>query len=449
MKVDMVMPQMGESIAEATILKWLKQPGEKVSKDEMILEISTDKVDSEIPSPAAGVLSEVLFNEGDVVPVKQKIATIDTEASAGAVAATPQPTPAAEPEPEPTPQPVTHAAPQPASNGHVGHPAEVSTSGKFYSPLVKSLASKHGISMAELDNIPGTGAGGRVTKDDFNAYIATRGGAPAATHAPAPQPTQVASQPPAVSAPQKARTELPAGTGWTPEGTKIVPMDNMRQAIANHMVMSKHTSPHVYSVQEVDVTNISKWRKAHQSEFVEKEGFKLSFTPFFLEAAVKGLVEFPEINASVSGNTVILKKHVNLGCAVALGTKGLIVPVIKRAEELNIVGIARQLNDLAERARSKKLLPDDVAGGTFTVTNPGVFGTMIGYPIINQPQLAILSLGAIKKRPLVINDAIAIREMVYLTLSYDHRVVDGALGGSYLAFVREYLENWDVNRSLY
>jgi 2-oxoglutarate dehydrogenase E2 component (dihydrolipoamide succinyltransferase) len=458
MKIDMLMPQMGESITEATIIKWRKSPGDSVTKDEIILEISTDKVDSEIPAPASGVLSEVLFNENDVVPVKQKIASIDTEGAAKSAAPAPV-APKAPVAPAPTPAPAPVA--QQYTNGNGAHSAHAQTSDKFYSPLVKSLAEKHGVSLTELDAIGGSGAGGRVTKEDFYAYIGNRGGASAGSpamhaapvHTPAPMAAPVVAAAP--MAPKAApRVEVKdsgsaQGAGWQADGTKVVVMDNMRAAIAEHMVMSKKTSPHVYSVQEVDVTNISKWRAAKQKEFQANEGFKLSFTPFFLEAAVRALVEFPEINASVEGKKITLKKHINLGCAVALGTKGLIVPVIKKSEEKNFVGIARSLNELAERARSKKLSPDDVQGGTFTVTNPGVFGTIIGYPIINQPQLAILSLGAIKKRPMVINDAIAIREMCYLTLSYDHRVVDGSLGGSFIAFVRDYLENWDLEKPLY
>lgn len=455
MKIDMLMPQMGESITEATIIKWRKNPGDKVAKDEIILEISTDKVDSEIPAPASGVLSEVLFKENDVVPVKQKIATIDTE---GAGAATSKAAPAPAPKPTPAAAPVA----QPVhTNGNGVHHSSPS-SDKFYSPVVRSLAEQHGISLSELDALGGSGAGGRVTKDDFFAYLNSRGGASsggmqmvASSHTTAPVAQPVAAPMPAarptpVAAPRaEVRADAPASAGWQPDGTKVVIMDNMRAAIAEHMVMSKKTSPHVYSVQEIDVTNISKWRAAHQKEFLENEGFKLSFTPFFLEAAVRGLIEFPEINCSVDGKKITLKRNINLGCAVALGKKGLIVPVIKRAEEKNFVGIARSLNELAERARNKKLSPDDVQGGTFTVTNPGVFGTIIGYPIINQPQVAILSLGAIKKRPVVIDDAIAIRDMCYITLSYDHRIIDGSLGGSYIAFIREYLEGWDKDRPLY
>jgi 2-oxoglutarate dehydrogenase E2 component (dihydrolipoamide succinyltransferase) len=423
MRVEMLMPQMGESIAEATISKWRKKPGEAVQKDEVILEISTDKVDSEIPAPAAGTLAEVLFQEGDVVPVKTKIAIIDTAAGAAVAAPSTNGTHKAAPVAEPASAPKA-AAPQ----------VEAEEGGRFYSPLVKGLAEKHGIALAELDSVQGSGQGGRLTKEDFLKYVETRGSAPAA-----PKAAPAAARP---SAP-----EVPAGD-WGADGTRVVMMDGMRQAIADHMVRSKHTSPHVSSIQEVDVTNIATWRAKHKGAFEKSEGFNLSFTPFFLEATARALEAFPFVNASVDGKKIIVKKHVNLGCAVALGSTGLIVPVIKRAEEKNLVGLARSLNDLALRARNKKLVPDDVAGGTFTVTNPGVFGTIIGTPIINQPQVAILCLGAIKKRPVVIDDMIAIRQICYLTLSYDHRIVDGSLGGQFLAFIRDYLENWDMKRTL-
>ena len=439
MKVDMLMPQMGESITEATISRWLKQPGDAVDKDEIILESSTDKVDSEIPAPEAGVLVEVLFTEGDVVPVKERIAIIDTEASAETQQSSPAPDAASQQAPEPQPVPQADTAQVQSTQ------ASSADAGRFYSPLVRSLAAKHGLDVAELAKIPGTGANGRVTKNDLLAYLEDGASSAAPSVAAAPIAPQASTARPAARAPT---ADIP-GDDWSEAGEKVVPFDNMRQAIAEHMVMSKQTSPHVYSVTEVNVSVISAWRAKHKGRFKEKEGFNLSFTPFFLEAAVQGLLEFPEINASVVGNKLVLKRHLNLGCAVALGNKGLIVPVIKRAEEKNLVGIARGLSDLALRARNKKLLPDDVQGGTFTVTNPGVFGTVIGYPIINQPQLAILSLGAIAKRPVVIGDMIAIREMCYLTLSYDHRVIDGSLGGSYLKFVRDYLQAWDIERPLY
>lgn len=455
MKVDMVMPQMGESIAEATIAKWRKQPGEPIQKDEIILEISTDKVDSEIPAPASGTLVEVLFKEGDVVPVKTKIATIDTDGK-GAVA------PAKESKSEKAGvPPKAKEEPRQTANGsfnggaHHGNSgeehADEGDSDKFFSPLVKNLAAKHGVPLAELHSIPGSGLGGRVNKQDLLSYVETRQGRPAGKPASPSTPASPSSSAPRPSQ-AKPSSDMPS-IDWAEDGTKVVVMDNMRQAIAEHMVRSKHTSPHVYSVQEVDMTNVSKYREAHKKSFKEREGFSLSFTPFFLEAAVKALVHFPQVNASVDGKKIILKRNVNLGCAVALGDPrsggGLIVPVIKRSEEKNLLGLSRGLNDLANRARTKKLLPDDVMGGTFTVTNPGVFGTVIGNPIINQPQVAILCLGAIKKRPVVIDDMIAIREICYLTLSYDHRIVDGMLGGQFLAFIREYLENWDMERSIW
>jgi 2-oxoglutarate dehydrogenase E2 component (dihydrolipoamide succinyltransferase) len=433
MKVEMLMPQMGESIAEATISKWRKKPGDTVAKDEVILEISTDKVDSEIPAPAAGTIAELLFNEGDVVPVKTKIAIIDTAGGTATVSAT-SGNAAVKEAPAPKVAPVVEAAPQ-RVEPVVAAAAE---SAKFYSPLVKSLAEKHGVPLAELDALTGSGQGGRLTKEDLLKYVDSRGAQPAATPA-APAPAAPAAKTPPAAAPSG---------DWGADGTRVVMMDTMRQAIADHMVRSKQTSPHVYSIQEIDVTNIANWRAKHKAAFEKAEGFSLSFTPFFLEATVKALEAFPYVNCSLDGKKIVLKKHVNLGCAVALGNTGLIVPVIKKAEEKNFVGIARSLNDLAQRARSKKLVPDDVAGGTFTVTNPGVFGTIIGTPIINQPQVAILCLGAIKKRPVVIDDMIAIRQMCYLTLSYDHRIVDGSLGGQFLAFIRDYLENWDLNRTL-
>lgn len=428
MKVEMLMPQMGESIAEATISKWLKGPGESVDKDEVILEISTDKVDSEIPAPAAGVLSEVLFNEGDVVPVKTKIAVIDTQATANGAAPSSHETheiSSQQDEIATTSAPVTQA------------PSETTERGggeRSYSPLVKSLAEKEGISLQELDSIEGSGVNGRVNKEDLLNYIESK------KSTPQKQPTP--------AKPKESKPTPSINGEWGADGTQVVMMDAMRQAIADHMVRSKQTSPHVYSIQEVDVTNIANWRAKQKGAFKKSEGFNLSFTPFFLEATVKALEAFPYVNSSIEGKKVILKKHVNLGCAVALGNTGLIVPVIKKAEEKNLVGIARSLNDLAQRARNKKLVPDDVAGGTFTVTNPGVFGTIIGTPIINQPQVAILCLGAIKKRPVVIDDMIAIRQICYLTLSYDHRIVDGSLGGQFLAFIRDYLENWDMDRTL-
>ena len=448
--VDMVMPQMGESIAEATILKWLRKIGDEVRKDETILEISTDKVDSEIPAPASGVLSEIVAAEGDTVAVKSIIAKISTGASGNGASAAPvqQAAPASQAAPAPQPAP---AKPAPAASAvqSSGAPASglpTRYGEKFFSPLVRSLATQHGVSAVELASIPGSGAHGRVTKNDLMLYLEHRGSAPAPQAAAAAQ-----SAAPSAPAARPAAPQAPAMNYGT-DGIIVEEMNNMRKRIAEHMVRSKATSPHVYSVAEIDVTNIARWRKKVQNDFVKREGYKLSFTPFFLEAAVKGLVHNPYINASIDGDKILLKRDINLGCAVALPAPpgkagGLIVPVIKRADQLSLAGIARSLNDLATRARDKALLPDEIAGGTFTVTNVGTFGNIIGNPIINQPQLAILAIGAIKKRPAVVDDMIAIRDIVYLTLSYDHRLIDGMMAGQFLKFVTDYLQNWDMNRA--
>jgi len=459
MRVDMIMPQMGESIAEAKVSKWRKKIGDAVKKDEVILDISTDKVDSEIPAPAAGTLVELLANEGDVVPVKTKIAIIDTEG--GAAAPTPV-APKAEKVAAPTPTPVAPTSPPASrsvaasSNGHATAAAGTDAD-RYYSPLVKSLAEKHQISSADLANIQGTGQGGRVTKQDLLAFAEGRGhGAAPATRTAAPAPAVAAAMPsspptpaPRTAAPAPAaKSSAQAISDWGDDGTKVVPMDNMRQVIAEHMVRSKRTSPHVYSIQEIDCSYVARWREKKKAPFQAQEGFNLSFMPFFMEAVVKALQAFPIVNSSVDGNKVIYKRHINLGVAVALGNTGLIVPVIKHAEEKNFVGLARSLNDLSARARNKKLMPDDVMGGTFTLTNVGSFGTVIGNPIINQPQVAILALGVIKKRPVVVDDMIAIREISYLTLSYDHRIIDGAIGGQFLAMIRDHLEGWNAEREL-
>jgi len=424
----MLMPQMGESITEAKIIKWLKRPGEKVKKDEPILEISTDKVDSEIPAPAGGVVRELFYKEGDLVPVKTKIAVIETEASAGAD------------------QEATTAAKQAAElKPQESEPLPAAATKRFYSPLVTSLAAEHGVSPAELDTIPGSGQEGRVTKQDLLDYIEarkSRATRPAARHAPKPPAQQF-----------QASILERISIKWDAQGEKIIPMDNMRRLIAERMLRSKNTSPHAYSVDEVDLSNVSKWRVKQQDEFERKEGIKLTLTPFFLEAVVRALLRFPFLNSTVEGQTITLKKDINLGCAVSLGDAGsgfgLIVPVIKNAEEKTLTGLAQALHDLATRARSKKLLPDEAGGGTFTVTNPGIFGTILGVPIINQPQTAILCVGKAVKRPIVVDDMLAIREMCYLTLSYDHRVIDGALAGMFLTEIKSYLESWDLKRTLY
>ncbi len=466
MKVDMLMPVMGESIAEATILRWLKQPGDLVYQDEMILEVATDKVDTEIPAPASGSLERLLCREGDVVPVGGRLAVIETETEAAAEPSeeqlreepyTEQPVFEPQVEQEETEVAASFAVPV-GGTERIEKPA----GGRFYSPLVKSLAAKYQISLQELDEIEGSGQGGRVTKQDLMLHLEKRGKLEAVTAA-APQGARPEALRPSstqsIDRAEPQKDQAVRQPGAQPPTTldefvtraddeTIAPMDSMRRAIAEHMVLSKRTSPHAYAIHQVDMTNAAKWREQHGAEFEEKEGFPLSFTHFFMEAAVKALLAYPYVNSSLDGSTVHLKRHINLGCTLALEPAGLIVPVIKRAEEKNFTGLARSLQDLVSRARSKQLLPDDVAGGTFTITNPGVFGTLIGTPIINQPQAAILCIGTVEKRPVVIDDMIAIRRMCYLTLSYDHRILDSATSGRFLSFIRNYLENWDMNRGI-
>ncbi|MDZ7266487.1 MAG: 2-oxo acid dehydrogenase subunit E2 [candidate division KSB1 bacterium] len=444
-KIDMVMPQMGESIAEGTILKWLKNVGDKVERDETILEISTDKVDSEIPAPAAGVLTKILVEEGKTVAVGTPIAVIETDVTAAAEGNGRAAQPAAAAPATPAAA-VTAEAPVsvPAAGGEVMREGR-----RFYSPLVREIARQENLTMAELEAIPGSGEGGRVTKRDILAYLEQRKARPAAPAppaavtpakpaAPAPAPVVVTAKPAApVAAP--APVTLPQDQ----ERVEIVPMDNMRRRIAEHMVMSKQTSPHVYSVSVCDLTRIVKYRERVKNEFEQREGTKLTYTPFFLAACVRAIREFPLINASIEGTNIIIKKAINLGVAVALDN-GLIVPVIKNADALNLVGLARATNDLAQRARHKQLKPDEVQGGTFSVTNMGSFGNLFGIPVINQPQVAILGIGAIRKTPVVVGDGIAIRDIVYLSLSYDHRLIDGAYGGQFLQRIVEHLEAFEL-----
>lgn len=430
--VEVIMPQMGESIAEGTISKWHKKVGDKIAKDETLLEISTDKVDSEIPSPVDGVLSEILFPVQTTVSVHTVIAKIATGAgvavSSPSVVAVPTPVEEKKSTPYNPPSIPTVAAVQ---------TIEQSPGSRFYSPLVLNIARTEGVSMNELETVSGTGANGRVSKNDILAYVEKKkSGQTAVTSAVPAKPAFVS---PAVK--PAPPVSYPAGR------VEIIKMDTMRKAISEHMVRSKHTSPHVGSVSEADVSNIVKYREKHKAAFEKREGFKLTFTPFFLEAVVKAIKDFPLMNASVDGDQIIVRKDINIGVAVAL-ENGLIVPVIKNADQRNLVGLAQSINDLATRARNKKLLPADVTGGTFTVTNPGSFGNLYGFPIINQPQVAILGVGAIKKRPVVIEDAIAIRSMVYISMSYDHRIIDGALGGMFMQKVVFYLENFDVQQSL-
>ncbi|HYD22803.1 MAG TPA: dihydrolipoamide acetyltransferase family protein [Flavipsychrobacter sp.] len=448
--VDLVMPKMGESIMEATVLKWHKKPGDNVKMDETLLEIATDKVDSEVPSTAEGVITEILFKENDVVPVGTVIAKIDTVGAASGAAspaAAPvqqAPEPVAQVAPAPKPQPQPAAAPVAAPDG----------GNRFYSPLVLNIAGKEGIGMAELEAIPGTGNEGRVTKKDILNYISNRGGNSngAAVHTgPSPQPAAQQSAPAQpISAPQAAPAAAPAVSAGG--NVEIIEMDRMRKLIADHMVRSKATSPHVTSFTEADVTNIVRWRDKVKKEFEGKYGEKITFTPIFMEAIVNCIRKYPMINSSVDGDRIIVKKDINIGMATALPSGNLIVPVIKNADTKNLLGLSKDVNGLAGAARNNKLKADDTQGGTFTVTNVGTFGSLMGTPIINQPQVAILAVGSIKKRPMVIEteqgDVIAIRHMMYLSLSYDHRIVDGSLGASFLTAVANELEAFDPNRAV-
>ena len=444
MAVDIVMPQMGESIFEGTITKWLKKPGDKVERDEPLFEISTDKVDAEIPSPSAGVLKEIKVGEGQTVPIQTVVAVI--EASDGAVSSAPAVAPAKPEAAKPAPPPAAKStAPAPAAPAA---PQPVAASGEKVrsSPLVRKIAREHNI---DVSQVPGTGAGGRVSKSDILSAV-QGGGAPAApassgamSSAPPSSSARPAGVPPATggaSASAVLENAVPREKMYFGH-YEVQPMSVMRQRIAEHMVLSKHVSPHVYSVDEADMTAIATLRAKMKTKFEETSGTKLTFMPFFVRAAVEALRAFPTVNASVDGTNIILHKECNIGIAVALDW-GLIVPVIKNAEEKNFLGIARTMNDLAERARAKKLKPEEVAEGTFAITNPGVFGGLFGLPVINQPNVAILGLGTIEKRPVVIDDAIAIRSMVYLTLSYDHRVVDGAVAHQFMAKLKHTLENW-------
>ncbi|TAE13470.1 MAG: 2-oxo acid dehydrogenase subunit E2 [Bacteroidetes bacterium] len=437
--VDLVMPKMGESIMEATILKWTKNVGDAIAMDETLLEIATDKVDSEVPSTTAGVLAEILFQVNDVVPIGTIIARVETAAAATAAPAASAPAPVVEAVPE---VPFMPAAPaSPAANTSAG-------TNTFYSPLVLNIAATENISMAELATIAGTGNEGRVTKKDILAYVAQRKQAPAVASTPTPAaaaPVAVANTTPAVTTkPVSVEAKVYEGN------VEIIEMDRMRKLIAKHMVDSKHISPHVTSFAEADVTNMVVWRNKVKDEFERREGTKITFTPLFIDCITRVIKRFPFINCSIDGDNIILKKDINIGMATALPSGNLIVPVIKNADYLNLVGLSKQVNTLANNARKNKLKPDDTAQGTFTLTNVGTFGSLMGTPIINQPQVAIMAVGAIKKRPVVIEtplgDTIGIRHMMYLSLSYDHRIVDGSIGASFLTEVAKEFENWDVNR---
>ena len=430
-QVELIMPKMGESVAEATVIKWLKNVGDTIEMDESVLEIATDKVDSEIPSSIEGVLVKQLFKEDDVVLVGQAVAIIDTNADATEI----DETPAAKVELEPSEELVKIEKIIEDTIETTSIPKS-SDSNKFFSPLVRSIAQKEGVSGAELESISGSGKNGRVTKKDILAYLSKRSTAPTATHKAS-----------TVSTAQITTPSIPVM-----EGDEIIEMDRMRKMISDHMVMSKHVSPHVTSFVEADVTNIVNWRNKVKDEFLKREGEKITFTPIFVDAVVKAIKDFPMINVSVDGTNIIKRKHINVGMAAALPSGNLIVPVIKDADQKNMMGLTKTVNDLANRARTNNLKPDEISGGTFTLTNVGGFGNVMGTPIINQPQVAIMAVGSIVKKPAVIEtemgDVIAIRHKMFCSLSYDHRVVDGSLGGMFLRRFADYLEGFDPNMDI-
>jgi len=430
-QVELIMPKMGESVAEATVIKWLKNVGDTIEMDESVLEIATDKVDSEIPSSIEGVLVKQLFKEDDVVLVGQAVAIIDTNVDATEI----DETPVAKVEVEPSEELVKIEKIIEETIETTSIPKS-SDSNKFFSPLVRSIAQKEGISGSELESISGNGKNGRVTKKDILAYLSKRSTAPTATHKTS-----------TVSAAQINAPSIPVM-----EGDEIIEMDRMRKMISDHMVMSKHVSPHVTSFVEADVTNIVNWRNKVKDEFFKREGEKITFTPIFVDAVVKAIKDFPMINVSVDGTKIIKRKHINVGMAAALPSGNLIVPVIKDADQKNMMGLTKTVNDLANRARTNNLKPDEISGGTFTLTNVGGFGNVMGTPIINQPQVAIMAVGSIIKKPAVIEtemgDVIAIRHKMFCSLSYDHRVVDGSLGGMFLRRFADYLEGFDPNMDI-
>jgi 2-oxoglutarate dehydrogenase E2 component (dihydrolipoamide succinyltransferase) len=443
-KFELKLPKMGESVAEATITAWLKNVGDTIEMDEAVLEIATDKVDSEVPSEVEGVLVEMLFNVDDVVQVGQTIAVIEIAADVS--------THASAPKSEPVKQ---EAVAETASVAQVAKTVEVaktvtapviSSEDRFYSPLVKNIAKQEGITQSELDTLPGTGKEGRVTKNDILAYLENGRSQQVA----APVKTK---ETPKVTEVQPNGKEQPKETPVVVSGDdEIIEMSRMGKLIAHHMVESVQTAAHVQSFIEVDVTKIWNWRNRVKGDFAKREGEKLTFTPIFMEAVAKAIRDFPMINISIQGDKIIKKKHINLGMAASLANGSLIVPVIKDADQLNLVGMTKKVNDLASRARLNQLKPDDIQGGTYTVTNVGTFGSIMGTPIINQPQVAILALGAIRKVPAVVEtpegDFIGIRYKMFLSHSYDHRVVNGALGGQFVKAVKEYLEDWDSNREI-
>ena len=450
-RIEVVMPQMGESVMEGEVIEWLKNVGDAVEVDEPLLEIATDKVDTEVPSPEGGTLVEILVEAGDTVEVGQPIAIIGTgkAASGGSSAPKKESKPKAEDKKqEATSQKKSESEPAAAEGSE---PQRVGSDGRFFSPLVRSIAKEEGISQEELESIDGSGKDNRVTKDDVLQYLEDRKAGK--TKAPSGGLSK-----PGASASGKSTGKISAGElniASPDENVEVIKMDRMRKMIAEHMVRSKQTSAHVSTFSDVDVTNIVKWREANKKKFQEQTGIKLTYTPIFIEAFIKAIGEFPLINSSVDGDEIILKKDINFGLAVALGEGGkggLIVPVIKKAQDLNLKGIAKAVYDLASKARNKELSPDDLVGGTITLTNYGSVGNLMGTPIINQPQVAILGTGVIEKRPVVMEtsqgDMIGIRHMMYLTMSYDHRIIDGAHGGAFTTRVKELLENFDTDRAI-
>jgi 2-oxoglutarate dehydrogenase E2 component (dihydrolipoamide succinyltransferase) len=442
--VDLKMPKLGESIMEATILKWVKKPGDTVEQDETVLEIATDKVDSEVPSTTEGILEEVLFKENDVVPVGTVIARIKVNDGQPNVSKNTEPSPVDTEEYEEAE--IMESVPyQP---GQFVTPSATIGNNKFYSPLVLNIATSEGLPLSELEHIPGTGQDGRVSKKDILAYIQQRKTSGSNGVVKRAQPEEVRTMEVA-----EVQRHQPAPSNFTtPSGNvEIVEMDRMRKMISKHMIDSQNTNAHVTSFAECDVTNMVLWRERHKKDFEKREGEKITFTPLFIEAVVKSLKKYPWLNSSVEGEKIIIKKDINIGMATAMPSGNLIVPVIKNADQLNLVGLTKQVNGLALAARSNKLKPDDTAGGTFTLTNVGTFGSIMGTPIINQPQVAIMAVGTIKKRPVVIEteqgDSIAIRHMMYISLSYDHRIIDGALGATFLNSVAKELENFDGSRT--
>jgi len=452
-QIEVLLPKMGESVAEATIIKWVVNEGDTIEADDPIVEIATDKVDSEVPSPEDGVLVKRLCEEGDVMEVGKPIAIIDTGGSDSAPAPdggseekkgekAPATSNASDRTEAPRPAPVA----EPSTAGAIPRTGD---SGRFYSPLVRNIAREEGIGVAELENIEGTGKEGRVTKKDILNYLPERD-ANGSANEPAtakPAPAAAVKSAPQTSASAAKPTVLKPGPD-----DEIIEMDRMRRMISDHMVHSKHTSPHVTSYVEADLTNVVNWRNKWKKKFEEREGEKLTFTPIFIEAIVRAIKELPMVNISTDGERILKRKHINIGMATALPSGNLIVPVIHDADQLNLTGLAKKVNDLARRARENKLKPEEIQGGTYTVTNVGTFGNVLGTPIINQPQAAIMAVGAIRKKPAVIEtpegDLIGIRQLMFLSHSYDHRVVDGALGGRFVRLVGDFLEQFDVNREI-